>query len=137
MNSLPIKHSSVLMTLILFTSALFSQSKEKGIFDQSPLTISEISTNSIRSDFGPSFVRDTLFFTTFNDKLLRKSDDILKKKEFYDLYKAVIDKQGNVIGKREPVEEFITQFNDGPVSWCEKTGELFITQNYKGYSGFF
>ena len=130
MKSLSVKHSFILIVLMALSSTLFSQRKDSTIFDNSTLKISEISSNSIHSDFGPAIVRDTLFFTTFNDKLLRMSDDILKKKEFYDLYKAALDKQGDIIGKREPVEEFITRFNDGPVSWCQKTGELFITQNY-------
>ncbi len=130
----PIRYNFILILLISFSSSLFSQSKDNHIFDNSPINISEISTNSIHSDFGPAIVRDTLFFTTFNDKLLRKSDDILKNTEFYDLYKAAIDKQGGIIGKRGPVKEFITRFNDGPVSWCQKTGELFITQNYNDQS---
>ena len=134
MNSLSVKYNTLLSGLILFTSVVFAQTKENPIFDQSPVRISEISSNSVHSDFGPAIVRDSLFFTTFNDKLLRKSDDILKKKEYYDLYKAEVDKQGDIIGNREPVEEFITQFNDGPVSWCPKTGELFITQNYTDQS---
>ena len=134
MKSLPIRYNFILMILMSYTSALFSQNKDNRIFDNSPINISEISANSIHSDFGPAIVRDSLFFTTFNDKLLRKSDDILKNKEFYDLYKAAIDNHGDIIGKREPVEEFITRFNDGPVSWCQKTGELFITQNYNDQS---
>ena len=50
------------------------------------------------------------------------------------MYRAPIDSAGNITGKREPVEEFVTQFNDGPVSYCPKTGELFVTQNYNDQS---
>jgi len=96
--------------------------------------MSPIGLNSTHSDFGPFVINDTLFFTTFNDKLREKSDWTLKNKEFYDLYSAAIDKKGDVIGKREAVEEFITQFNDGPVSYSPKTGELFVTQNYNDQS---
>ncbi len=134
MKSLSEKRSFILLILMFFSTLVFSQVKENRIFDNSPIKISEISANSVHSDFGPAIVMDTLYFTTFNDKLFRKSDQILKNKEFYDLYKAVIDKQGDIIGKREPVEEFITQFNDGPVSYCPKTGELFVTQNYNNQS---
>ena len=100
------------------------------MFDNSTLKISEISTNTIHSDFGPSVVQDTLYFTSYNDKLFDKTDAKLKKKECYDLFKAAIDVNGNVTGKREPIDEFLTRYNDGPVSWCSKTGELFVTQNY-------
>jgi len=119
-----------LLIMTLFSSVAYSQSKDNRIFDESTLKISGISTNSIHSDFGPSAVNDSLYFTTYNDRLFEKSDKKLKKKEYYDLYKAATDKQGNVTGTREPIEEFATHYNDGPVSYCSKTGELFVTQNY-------
>ena len=115
---------------MLLSSIAYPQNKVNRIFDDSTLKISEISTNSIHSDFGPTVIHDMLYFTTFNDKLNKKTNDVLNKKEFYHLYKSKIDKQGNTIGTREPLKEFITHFNDGPVAWCEKTGELFTTQNY-------
>ena len=119
-----------LLILILYSSIAYPQSKDNRIFDSSALKISEISTNSIHSDFGPSVVQDTLYFTSYNDKLFNKTDIKLKKKEFFDLYKARIDNQGNVIGKRQAIDEFTSRYNDGPVAWCQKTGELFVTQNY-------
>ena len=119
-----------LPALMLFSSVAYPQREDTRIFNDSTISISEIKINSIHSDFGPFVIQDTLFFTTFNDKLIGKTDKSLRNSEFYDLYKSEIDKQGNVIGKRLPVPEFATQFNDGPVSWCPKTGELFITQNY-------
>lgn len=130
MKSLFIKCNICLLVLMLFSSVVYSQSNDNRIFNDSIVKISEISTNSIHSDFGPFAIKDTLYFTTFNDKLKEKTDWTLRNREFYDLYKAAIDKQGNIIGMREPLEEFVTRVNDGPVSWCEKTGELFVTQNY-------
>lgn len=128
------KHNIFLVILILFTSVTYAQRQENRLFNDSTLKISGIRTNSIHSDFGPSVIQDTLYFTTFNDKLMGKTDKVLKKKEYYDLYQAQIDKQGNVISERQPIEEFATRYNDGPVSWCEKTGELFVTQNYANQS---
>jgi outer membrane protein OmpA-like peptidoglycan-associated protein len=123
-------HNLILLVLILLSFTGYSQTKETRIFNDSIVKISELSTNSIHSDFGPFAIKDTLYFTTFNDKLNDKTDWTLKNREFYDLYKANLDKYGNVIGERQPLVEFITRYNDGPVSWCEKTEELFITQNY-------
>ncbi|NEW85093.1 MAG: hypothetical protein GZ094_22385, partial [Mariniphaga sp.] len=134
MKSRPLKHSPFLIILLFWASSAFTQNTNNSIFDQSTVKISPISTNSIHSDFGPAIVQDSLYFTTFNDKLVEKSDNKLRKKEYYDLYKAVVDKQGNTIGERIPINEFITHYNDGPVSWCTKTGELFITQNYEDQS---
>lgn len=134
MNKRSIYHCLLLPCLMLFSSVVYSQSIDNRIFDNSPIQISEIGTNSIHSDFGPAIVEDSIYFTTFNDKLVGKSDQKLKDKEFYDLYKTGIDKQGNTTGERIPITEFITRYNDGPVSWCAKTGELFVTQNYDDQS---
>src|ERR1035437_9657932 len=103
MESLFLKHNISLMVLMLFSSVVYPQSKDNRIFNDSIIKISEISTNSIHSDFGPFAIKDTLYFTTFNDKLKEKTDWTLRNREFYDLYKAAIDKQGNVIGEREPL----------------------------------
>ena len=123
-----------MIMLLLWASTAFTQNSDNRIFDSSKVKISPISTNSTHSDFGPAIVQDSLYFTTFNDKLVEKSDNKLRKKEYYDLYKAVVDKQGNTISERIPINEFITRYNDGPVSWCAKTGELFVTQNYEDQS---
>ena len=130
MKSLFVKHNLFLLILMLYASVGYPQSKGKRIFDDSAIKISETGTNSIHSDFGPSLIQNSLYFTTFNDNLVEKSDIKLKNREFYDLYKVSVDKQGNTIGKRSPIEEFVTRFNDGPVSLCPQTGELFVTQNY-------
>jgi len=106
-----------------------SQPSKKGLFDQSSAKVSEIMSNTIRSDFGPAVIGDSIYFSSFRDEVIEKSDKELKEKEFYDLYKAAIDVYGNVVSERQPLEEFITRFHDGPVSWCAKTGELFVTQS--------
>lgn len=124
------KYNCILLVLIFLSPVTYAQSKDNRIFNDSIIKISETNINSIHSDFGPTVIKDTLFFTTFNDSLIKNTDKKLRKKEFYDLYKSKIDKQGNTISNRQPLNEFITQFNDGPVSWCDKTGELFVTQNY-------
>ena len=134
MESHTLRHSFFLLILILYSSVAFPQNRDNRLFNDSTLKISEIGINSIHSDFGPFVIQDTLYFTTFNDKLIEKSDWTLRNKEFYDLYMAPIDKQGNIVGNREPVPEFITKFNDGPVTYCPKTGELFVTQNYDDQS---
>lgn len=129
MKTRPEKFLLSVLVSIIFTSGTYCQKNINRIFNDSLIQISEIPVNSIHSDFGPCVINDSLYFTTFNDKLVRTSDKKLKNRAFYDLYKARIDKNGNPVSERVPVEAFITRLNDGPVSWCAKTGELFITQN--------
>jgi outer membrane protein OmpA-like peptidoglycan-associated protein len=111
-------------------SVVSSQNIENQIFQTATLKISEIPTNTELSDFGPNIVQDSLYFTAYNDNQSGRWIKKGKNQDFYKLYKAVTDKQGNVLNERFPVEPFITEFNEGPVSWCAKTGELFITANY-------
>ena len=119
----------VLLALIMLPFAGSAQERDLRIFNDSVVEISQIGTNTIRSDFGPFVVRDSLYFTTYSDKVLGQTDKKLRANAFYDLYKAGIDAKGNTTSKREPVPEFLTKFHDGPVAWCAKTGELFVTQS--------
>jgi outer membrane protein OmpA-like peptidoglycan-associated protein len=123
------KHAFILLSIIISFLNGNSQSKKSELFDQSSVKMSEIKTNTIRSDFGPAIIGDSIYFSSFRDELINKSDKKLKTKEFYDLYSARIDESGDVISGRRALVEFITRFHDGPVSWCSKTGELFITQS--------
>lgn len=125
------KHLVILTALLIWDFSLNAQSTKMGLFDQSSVKISEVKSNTTLSDFGPAVIGDSLYFTSFSDLILnnkgKKQQDITK--EFYDLYKAGIDDSGNVVTNRVALDEFITRFHDGPVSWCAKTGELFITQS--------
>ncbi len=134
MDTFSSKQNLFSLILILFSIVAYPQNQKRLMFNDSTLKISEISANSIHSDFGPSVVQDSLYYTSYNDKLSEKSDIKLRKKEYYDLYKTKIDSLGSAIGDREPIKEFATRYNDGPVSYCEKTGELFVTQNYADQS---
>ncbi len=106
-----------------------AQSAKTDLFDFSSVKMSEIRTNTIRSDFGPTIIDDTIYFSSYRDELINKSDDELRTNGFYTLYKAGIDDLGNVKSGRKIIEEFFTRFHAGPVSWCAKTGELFLTQS--------
>lgn len=121
-----------IVSLLIFSAISmlgFAQEDDWQILNDSTIKISGVVTNTIRSDFGPVVVGDTLCFTSYSDKILGKPDAKLRKDAFYDLYQAKIDKNGNTISQRQPLIEFLTQYHDGPVSYCAKTGELFITQS--------
>jgi len=106
-----------------------AQSAKTDLFDWSSVKMSEIGTNTIRSDFGPTVIEDTIYFSSFRDELIRKSDEELRANGFYTLHKAAIDDSGNVKSGRKIIDEFFIRFHAGPVSWCAKTGELFLTQS--------
>lgn len=123
------KHTFLLVLIMISFFTGNSQSSKTGLFDPSTVKIAEIKTNTIRSDFGPAVIGDSIYYSSFRDEVIGKPDKKLKNSEFYDLYKAGIDDSGNVVGVRHQVDEFITRYHDGPVSWCAQTGELFVTQS--------
>lgn len=119
------KHLVFLTISVLLTQNVLSQERDQCFFNDSVFNISPVSVNTSLSDFGPLVIGDTLYFTSLNDSFKNKKN----QKSYYDLFKSPLDKQGNT-GRRIPVPEFMTRYNDGPTAYCEKTGELFITQNY-------
>jgi len=123
------KRTFILASMLVSFLTGNAQSAKTDLFDFSSVKMSEIKTNTIRSDFGPAIIDDTIYFSSFRDELINKSDEELKANGFYTLYKAAIDDLGNVKSGRKLIEEFFTRFHAGPVSWCAKTGELFLTQS--------
>ena len=130
MNSISVKYLSLWLIVIFCPATGYSQANENRIFEHSSIQISEISGNTILSEFAPAIIQDSLYFITLNDKLLTNNTLRPKERGIYHLYKTALDSLGNATGRREAVTKFTTPFNDGPVSYCSKTGELFMTQNY-------
>ena len=123
------KKPFVISCIFLPFLTINAQTVKKDMFDQISVKMSELPINTVKSDFGPAVIDSFIYFTSYRDELITKPDNELIKNEFYDLYDARIDDSGDVVGTRQALAEFITRFHDGPVSWCAKTNELFITQS--------
>ena len=119
----------VFILIALLSVTGYSKPKKKGIFIPESVKMLTLSMNTTHSDFGPAIIGDSLYFTSFSDQAQSKTDQDLRKKEFYNLFSSKIDKQGNITGSRQVIREFMARYHDGPVSWCPATGELFITQS--------
>ena len=118
-----------LFILSLFAQAIQAQpGKQTDLLDLSSTKISEISTNKVWSDFGPTIIGNDLYYTSFKDAIPGKSSKS-KDMSFYDLFKVKTDSSGMTTSSRELIPESETRFHEGPISWCEKTGEMFYTQS--------
>lgn len=129
MKSPVIKYSICLVALISLCTVTSSQTTLNPLFNNSTVQVSELSADTIKSGFGPFVVNGSLFFTANNNLKGGKLNNKARKK-IYQLYEVKINKEGNMSGPPQPVNEAVPRFNNGPVAWCEKTGELFVTQNY-------
>lgn len=117
----------VLFLLITFPMFLAGQNG-CNFFDFRKPIIEKTNLNTIQSDFGPSFVGDELWFSAFTEEEIAKLAKGENKKIFYNLYNVTVDGDGKVTGsKNVQLESLSAGYHAGPVSFCAKTGELFVT----------
>ena len=97
-------------------------------FDHRKLETEKTNLNTTQSDFGPSFVNDELWFSAFTEEEIAKLAKGESKKIFYNLYNIQVNNEGNVTGsKNVQFEKISAGYHAGPVSYCDKTQELFVT----------
>ena len=123
------KRTMLLLAICFFAIVVSAQPKKGELLDPNSVKVDILPVNTVQSDFGPALIGDSLFFTSYNDALLDKSERKLRKKEFYDLFTASVLPNGDAKEQRNAIGEFVTRYHDGPIAWCAKTGELFITQS--------
>lgn len=119
----------VLLLLLGIFPFMLSAQNECVYFEKMvKLEIEKTDLNTAESDFGPAFVGDELYHSAYTDEELKKLAAGKKKKISYDVFTSAIDANGNVIGKRAiRLADQSEGYHVGPVSYCEKTGEIFVT----------
>lgn len=113
---------------LLVGSSIYALPKKKEIFVQETVKVTLLPMNTEQSDFGPALIGDSLYFTSFSDDFGKKKSNF-SKKTFCDLFSLQVDNHGDIAGQKHILQEFSAKYHNGPVSWCKKTGELFITQS--------
>ncbi len=97
-------------------------------FEFRKIDIEKTTLNTTQSDFGPAFVNDELWFSAFTNEEIKRLSKGDNKDIFYNLYNIKTNDKGNVSGSKSVQFEVISAgFHAGPVSYCEKTQELFVT----------
>ncbi|MDX8341180.1 OmpA family protein [Draconibacterium sp. IB214405] len=119
----------VLLILIAFVPML-ALAQQKCVYFEKMVKLETEKTdlNTTQSDFGPGFVGDELWYSAFTDEEIEKLNSGSDKKIYYNLYSTPTDSKGNVkTGKTVKLESASEGYHAGPVSYCEATGELFVT----------
>jgi len=97
-------------------------------FENVNIKIEKTGLNSSESDFGPAFVNNMLWYSAYTADEIDKLSHGDSKDVFYNLFKSKLDNSGNVTGSPVTVIEEISKgYHSGPVSYCKKTNELFVT----------
>jgi outer membrane protein OmpA-like peptidoglycan-associated protein len=120
--------------LVLYVLAIFPMflAGQNGcdFFDFRKFEIEKTNFNTSQSDFGPAFVNDELWLSAFSDEEIEKLLKGKTKKTYYNLFNIKTDDLGNVTGtKTVQFEDISAGYHAGPVSYCDKTKELFVTIN--------
>jgi outer membrane protein OmpA-like peptidoglycan-associated protein len=118
--------------IVFFFLAVFPMfiNAQKGcnFFNFRKIEIEKTTLNTTQSDFGPAFVNDELWYSAFTEEEIEKLSKGQDKDIFYNLYNVKIDDEGNISGSKNVQFEVISAgYHAGPVSYCEKTQELFVT----------
>lgn len=121
----------VLLLVLGIIPFILSAQNECVYFDKMvKLKIEKTDLNTAQSDFGPAFVGEELYYSAYTDEELEKLATGKKKKINYDVFTCPIDGQGNVTGTRSlRLADQSEGYHIGPVSYCEKTGEIFVTMS--------
>lgn len=121
----------VLLLLLGILPIMLSAQNECVYFEKMvKLEIEKTDLNTVQSDFGPAFVGDELYHSAYTDEELKKLSNGKKRKINYDAFTSNIDAKGNVVGKRAiRLADQNEGYHVGPVSYCDKTGEIFVTMS--------
>ncbi len=97
-------------------------------FEYRKIKIDKTEINTTQSDFGPAIVKNELWYSAYTDEEIQKLSKGQSKKIFYNLFQSNIDSKGNIAPARNiKLAEISDGYHAGPVSYCDKTGELYIT----------
>lgn len=116
----------ILLIFIGFPNALKGQSV--GFFDYVNFRITPLTLiNTTESDISPVIVKGDLFFSSVREEFFGNEMRDEQNTSFYDIYRTKINDKGSPLNPRELVPGFGNLFHEGPASYCEATGELFVT----------
>jgi outer membrane protein OmpA-like peptidoglycan-associated protein len=117
---------SVILFLIFIGSTNILKGQSAGFFDYINFRIIPLTViNTTESDISPVIVKGDLFFSS--EQVFENEKREGQSPSFYNIFRTKTDEKGNPLAGRELVPGFGNPFHEGPASWCEATGELFVT----------
>ncbi len=121
------KRVYTIVLLLFMVAGASAQQRQSGLFGNREIIIEPQKFNTVASDISPLFMGDKLFFSSVREQYFNKQSRERRNMAFYDIYEVSLDPGGLVISGRSLVEGFGSKYHEGPASWCEATGELFVT----------
>jgi outer membrane protein OmpA-like peptidoglycan-associated protein len=127
-----IKMKKAILTIFFALPFFVFAQKDCNFFDHRIVQIEKTNINTSGSDMGPSFVNDELWYSAFTSQEIQELSKEKSKGIFYHLFSTSINANGDLTGGKDTKLAGISSGRHaGPVSYCEATGELFVTlSNY-------
>ncbi len=120
----------LVLLFMAITPMLLSAQNGCDFFEFREIEIEKTDINTTQSDFGPAFVDGELWLSAFSNEEIEKLSKGKSKKTYYNLFSIATDEFGHVTGsKKVEFEDISAGYHAGPVSYCDKTKELFVTIN--------
>jgi len=111
-------------TLTILLIFLVVQTFGQGVnFTKQNSTLTPVTAHKSDSDLGPEIIDGILYFSSLRTEEVNSD----QKDPFFDLFSVPLNEAVLKNAKRELVKPLCTEFHDGPISYCETTGELFVT----------
>lgn len=121
------KSIGIFIFLVALTTMVVAQ-KNRTVFDDVNFEIEPVYLiNSVASDISPTFVNDSIYFSSVSEKYFNNAKREKQNMDFYNIYSASVDKNGIISSPRILVTEFDHEYHEGPADYCEATGELYVT----------
>ncbi|WP_423126836.1 carboxypeptidase regulatory-like domain-containing protein [Gaoshiqia sp. Z1-71] len=117
----------LLVLSILFLASSVATSQPKYLFDNMNVVVENLGINTPSSDFGLAIIDSEFMFNSLTKQALVKG-----KKEtssFYELFTCEIDELGNVKSMPVKLTAIRSDYHEGPMSYCQKSGQLFLTRS--------
>lgn len=128
MNRFCVRKAILLHIILLSVFIIKGQSPYISVFEMNQFEISHVGFNTFESDFGPSYVGEELWFSSYNKKDLKKLTRGRSKNVYYSLFTTPVNGMGITLYEpRQLITDIQTGMHEGPVSFSENTGELFVT----------
>ena len=110
-----------IIILLLFTSVVFSNVKAQRLsFDRKNTTMESVSAYASDCDMGPTIIDGMLYFSSLRTETGSNS-------RFFNILAMPVNEATEKNALRETIKDLCTDYHDGPLSYCEATGELFVT----------
>jgi outer membrane protein OmpA-like peptidoglycan-associated protein len=120
------KTITIFIVFILMTIISWGQSDN--FFDRVEFTTEILrGINTSGSEISPAIVKEELYFSAREDEMVSDRRTRQEITQFYDVYKTAINSGGYTDTTRQRVSGFGNFYHEGPVAWCNATGELFAT----------